>query len=103
MNYDFVNTQLVIKDGKAAVTSSQEENEIDNKQKTISNENFSLTPTSVSPSSVRQQDYEDSALQVDLNKKFKMFNIEEYSNSERSICQVIEIRKINYTLILMRM
>jgi len=89
MNYDFVNTQLVIKDGKAAVTSSQEENESDTKLKTISNENFALTPTSVSPSSVRQQDCEDSSsLQVDLNKKFKMFTIEEYSNSERTLCQV---------------
>jgi len=89
MNYDFVNTQLVIKDGKVPVkdVSSQEENET-SKRRTSSSSNENLSRTNLSASAVRQQDYEENQLQVDLNKKFKTFTIEEYSNNDRTICQV---------------
>ena len=90
MNYDFVNTQLVIKDGKLPAKDSSSQDESDAARRRISSSsNENVSRTNLSTSSVRQQDLEENQLQADLNKKFKTFTIEEYSNTDRTVCQVI--------------
>ena len=90
MNYDFVNTQLVIKDGKVSVKDEKFQDQLDQpddnkltgteRADSSLNENFSTDNSSV---------VDENKIHDDLTKRFKTFTIEEYPNTERAIYKVI--------------
>ena len=99
MNYDFVNTQLVIKDGKVSVTDNQQPNELDesshdedthDKENTHSGDESDANTNSSShathKSSVQQPKRVDSSFEeLDLDKRLNTFTIEEFSKTEQTL------------------
>lgn len=90
MNYDFVNTQLVIKDRKAVSVEDKKLTDNNNNDSDDSEKNENSSSSNNSQNNQQQTKAADSIiitdpLQIELNSKFSTFNIDEYNSNNGRI------------------